>query len=93
MYVICGGRQQGRTYLRFRLIVERMLAGKTPMSKGVEEIFKRYGNNVDAITKALMEHVKKERKRLMRQALTDNKVTMVYDEFLDEFLLDDENRR
>lgn len=86
MYVIQGGRQQGRTYLRFRWIVERMLAGKTPMSKGVAEMFKRYDNDVDAITKALMEYVKKERKRLMRQSVTANRV------FYDEFLLDDENR-
>ena len=82
MIVIYGGRQQGRTYLRFRWIVERMLAGRTPMSKGVEKIFKRYDNNVDAITKALMEYAKKERKRLMRQASTANKVEFAYDEFL-----------
>ena len=80
--MIYGGRRQGETYMRFRLTVERMLAGQVPMSKGVEKIFKRYGNDVDAITKALMEYVKKERKRLMRQASTAHKVQIAYDEFL-----------
>lgn len=51
MFVICGGRQQGRTYLRFKWIVERKLAGQIPMSKEEEEIFKQYDNNIDVITK------------------------------------------
>ena len=81
-HVVYGGRQQGRTYERYRLLVEKMLAGTIPMSKEVEKIFKRYNNDIDAITKALMEHARQERRKLMRQASTANKVEFAYDEFL-----------
>ncbi|MBR6641730.1 MAG: hypothetical protein IKL08_06020 [Clostridia bacterium] len=81
-HVVYGGRQQGRTYEHYRLLVEKMLAGTIPMSKEVEKIFKRYNNDIDAITKALMEHAKQERRKLMRQASTANKVEFAYDEFL-----------
>ena len=80
--ILSGGRQHGRTYLRFRLMVERMLAGRIPMNKEVEKIFKRYNNDVDAIVKALMEYAKKERKKLMRQASSANKIEFAYNEFL-----------